>query len=129
VFDAAGAVLWIATWAATGYVFCEQLKVVGDIVGRAGFRLFLTIVVSIAVWIAFKYFQRRRFVTKLNVERIPATELRRMPQDGEVPVIIDIRGGQALDDPIPGARRIPISEIGARHNEVPRDRDVILFCT
>jgi membrane protein DedA with SNARE-associated domain len=129
LFDAVGAVVWIASWAAVGYAFSEQLEAVGDVVGRAGFRLFLSIVVGIAAWIGWKYLQRKRFVRKLNVARIPAIELRRMLDEGEEPAIIDVRGGYAVDDPIPGAIRIPLSEIAARHGEVPRDRDVVLFCT
>jgi membrane protein DedA with SNARE-associated domain len=128
-YDAIGAVLWISVSGAVGYVFSDQLELVGQVIGRAGFRLFLSIVLAIAAWIAWKFFQRRRFVKKLNVARIPATELRRMLDNGEEPVIIDVRGGQLLDDPIPGAMRIALGELEARHGEVPRDRDVILFCT
>ena len=128
-FDAAGTVIWLAAWCGAGYVFSEELELVGDVVGRAGFRLFLSIVIGIALWIGWKWLQRKRFVRKLRIARIPATELRRMLDEGEEPVIIDVRGGQLLDDPIPGAMRIPLGEIAERHNEVPRDRDVVLFCT
>ena len=33
------------------------------------------------------------------------------------------------DEPIPGALRIPLGELAVRHKEIPRDRDVVLFCT
>ncbi len=32
-------------------------------------------------------------------------------------------------DPIPGALRIPLSEMEGRQSEIPRDRDIVLFCT
>jgi membrane protein DedA with SNARE-associated domain len=48
---------------------------------------------------------------------------------GEDVVIIDVRGMTNADGPIPGALRIPLSELAARHDEVPRDRDVVLFCS
>ena len=35
----------------------------------------------------------------------------------------------AADGPIPGAIRIPLSDLAARQHEVPRDRDVVLVCT
>jgi membrane protein DedA with SNARE-associated domain len=129
LFDLIGIFLWIASWAVVGYAFSEQLEVIGDVVGRAGFRLFLTIVLGLALWIACKYIQRRRFAKKLRVARIPVTELRRMIDEGEDPVIVDVRGFHAKDDPIPGAKRIPLSELHSRHDEIPRDRDVVLFCT
>jgi membrane protein DedA with SNARE-associated domain len=129
LFDTLGAALWISALAALGYGFSEELEAVGQVIGRAGFRLFLSIVLTIAAWIGWKYLQRKLFMRKLKIARIPAVELRRMLDDGEEPVIIDVRGGQLIDDPIPGAQRIPLSEIEKRHGEVPRDRDVILFCT
>jgi rhodanese-related sulfurtransferase len=30
---------------------------------------------------------------------------------------------------IPGALRIAMEEIEARHGEIPRDRDVVLYCS
>ena len=49
---------------------------------------------------------------------------------GEEVVVIDVRGEKAMPRaPIPGAIRIPLSEIAARQEEIPRDRDIVLFCT
>jgi membrane protein DedA with SNARE-associated domain/rhodanese-related sulfurtransferase len=128
-FDTLGATLFVSAWGTVGYLFSGQLEAIGDIVGRAGFRLFLSIVTIIGGWIAWKYFQRRRFFRKLAMARIPVAELQRMLDAGEDVVIIDVRGMQSKDGPIPGALRIPLSELAARHNEVPRDRDVVLFCS
>jgi rhodanese-related sulfurtransferase len=52
-----------------------------------------------------------------------------MLEAGEDVVVIDVRGMSNADGPIPGALRIPLSELSARQHEVPRDRDVILFCS
>jgi rhodanese-related sulfurtransferase len=58
-------------------------------------------------------------------------ELKQMLDDGCEVVIVDLR--QPLDvvaDPytIPGAIRMAVEELEHRHGEIPRDRDVILFC-
>ena len=104
-------------------------------VGLAGFRLFLSILAGTGAWIGWKYYQRRRFFKKLAMARIPVLELKRMLDAGEDVVVIDVRGfkpegrGSAADQPIPGALRIPLSQLAARHDEVPRDRDIVLFCT
>jgi membrane protein DedA with SNARE-associated domain len=130
LFDTLGAALYIASWGTVGYLFSGQLEAIGDVVGRAGFRLFLSIMVSTVGWIGWKYLQRKRFFKKLSIARIPVEELQRMLDAGEEVVVIDVRGGLATgDEPIPGAVRIPLSELAARHNEIPRDRDVVLFCT
>jgi membrane protein DedA with SNARE-associated domain len=130
MFDAMGAAIWIASWGAVGYLFSEQLELVGLLVGRAGFRLFLLIVIVVGGWIAVKYLQRRRFMRKLAVARITGEELRGMLLSGEEVVIIDIRGAATIPEKgIPGALRIPLEELSLRQLEIPRDRDVVLFCT
>lgn len=129
-FDALGATLFISSWGTIGYLFSGELEAIGSVVGRAGFRLFLSIIMLAGSWIAWKYFQRKRFFQKLRIAKIPVEELRRMLDAGEKVVVIDVRGGlSAGDGPIPGAVRIPLSELAARHKEIPRDRDVVLFCT
>lgn len=129
LFDFLGASLFISAWGTVGYLFSGQLEDIGKVVGRAGFRLFLSVVILTGGWIAFKYFQRRRFFRKLAIARIPVQELQRMLDAGEEIVVIDVRGMTAADGPIPGALRIPLSELAARQHEVPRDRDIVLFCT
>jgi len=129
MFDAMGASLFVSSWAVVGYLFGDQLEAIGNVVGHAGFRLFLSIVWVVCAWIGWKYFQRRRFFKKLNIARISAAELHRMLDAGEEVVVIDVRGMTAADGPIPGALRIPLSDLAKRQHEVPRDRDVVLFCT
>jgi membrane protein DedA with SNARE-associated domain/rhodanese-related sulfurtransferase len=128
-FDTLGAAVFVSSWGTVGYLFSGQLKDIAEMVGLAGSRVFLSTVVIVGGWIAWKYFQRRRFFKKLEMARIPVTELQRMLDAGEDVVVIDVRGMQSADGPVPGALRIPLSELAARHNEVPRDRDVVLFCS
>jgi rhodanese-related sulfurtransferase len=129
LFDALGAAIYVSSWATVGYLFSGQLDAIGDVVGRAGYRLFLSIIVISAGWIAWKYFQRRLFLKKLSIAKIRVEELQRMLDDGEDVVVIDVRGGLSTEPgPIPGSVRIPLSELTARHNEIPRDRDVVLYC-
>jgi rhodanese-related sulfurtransferase len=47
-------------------------------------------------------------------------------------VVVDLRG--ALDfaaDPrtIPGALRVSAEELAERHDLIPRDREIVLYCT
>jgi rhodanese-related sulfurtransferase len=47
-------------------------------------------------------------------------------------MIVDVRNRSAhLHDPrrIPGAVRMTVDEIGAKLGELPRDREIILYCT
>jgi rhodanese-related sulfurtransferase len=64
--------------------------------------------------------------------RITPEELKQKLDAQEQVAIVDLR--HALDflpEPytIPGAIRIPMDKLGDRIQEIPRDRDVVLYCT
>src|SRR6185503_9706467 len=53
-------------------------------------------------------------------------------ETGEAPIILDLRSHAELErDPalIRGARHMTMDEVQARHAELPRDRDIILYCS
>jgi rhodanese-related sulfurtransferase len=59
-------------------------------------------------------------------------ELKVKMDKGEGPVIVDVREGREYDDSkirIKGAVRIPVVQPEARRNELPRDKEVITYCT
>src|SRR3984885_11373706 len=58
LFDAMGASLFVSSWAVVGYLFGDQLEAIGNVVGRAGFRLFLSILAIVCGWIGWKDFPR-----------------------------------------------------------------------
>ena len=81
---------------------------------------------------AAKWWQRRRFYKVLRMARISVEELRELIQKGERPVVLDVRtpGGFARDPRrLPGASVMEASQIDARVAELPRDREIILYCT
>jgi rhodanese-related sulfurtransferase len=65
--------------------------------------------------------------------RITPDELKRRIDAGDKTVIIiDTRSALEVGVApfaIPGALRIPAEEIDRRHDEVPRDREVVLYCS
>jgi len=129
-FDIAGAALWSGTYLALGYVFSEQLETVLQYASGMGSGLLLVIVGLFAVWIGWKVFQRRRFLKKLNVARITASQVRRLLASGADPYIVDLRGATDVDpSPIPGTVRVSVEDLTAGRHEIPRDREIILFCT
>ena len=81
-------------------------------------------------WILWKFIQRRRFLRKLEVARITVEELSRMLEAGEDVMILDLRTGlENGSRGIPGALQIPVEQLIERHGDIPRDRDIVLFCS
>ncbi|MFN7999038.1 MAG: VTT domain-containing protein [Bryobacteraceae bacterium] len=130
LFDTSGAFLWMLAYCGLGYVFSGELDRLADAVERMGSSVLALAAALVIAWIAWKYDQRRRFLKKLAVSRITAGELREMLESGCDVTVVDVRSAiENEEDLIPGALRIPLEELEERHQDVPRDRDVILVCT
>jgi membrane protein DedA with SNARE-associated domain/rhodanese-related sulfurtransferase len=131
LYNGVGALLWTAAFIAPGYLFSDQLEWVAARAARLGSSLAVLVVGALALYIAYKYIHRQLLLRELRIARITPDELKRMLDAGHEPMIVDLR--QPLDikaDPysIPGALRIAVEELERRHHEIPRDRDVILYC-
>ena len=132
VFDGLGAVFWVASFAGLGYLFGDQLERIVSYISRWGSSLALVLAGSLAAYIMWKYFQRQRFLHRLRISRISPQELMDRLRVGEEVMIVDLR--QPLDietQPymIPGALRMSMEELEQRHQEIPRDRDIVLYCS
>jgi rhodanese-related sulfurtransferase len=100
--------------------------------GSLGGGAFAVIIGLFALFIGYKFFQRQRLLRELRVARITVDELRQKQQAGENPLILDLRASSELDqDPaiIPGALHMTATEVERSENEIPRDREIILYCS
>jgi formylglycine-generating enzyme required for sulfatase activity len=64
--------------------------------------------------------------------RITVQELKAKMDKGEDIVILDVRTGREYEDSkikIKGAVRIPLVELESRSNELPKDKEIIAYCT
>ncbi len=107
----------------------EQVIVALASLGRSALGL---VVGLVALYIGYKYYQRQRLLKELRMARITVDELHQKLETGENPIILDLRSQAALEqDPsmIRGARHITMDEVQARQHEIPRDRDIILYCS
>jgi membrane protein DedA with SNARE-associated domain len=128
-FDSLGTLFWISTYMFVGYAFGAQLESAVAYASRMGSGLVVGVVGLFAAWLAWKFVQRRSFLRDLAVARITAEELQQRLDAGEDLFIVDLRGGlEGGESPIPGAMRMSSEDVAARHHEIPRDREVILFC-
>ena len=131
-WDAAGSVLWAATYLGAGCLFSAQLDRAGRYAMRLGAGLVLLLALGLAAYISVKYRERSRLRRELRIARITPEELFRKITADEKLVVVDLRGLVEFEaDPatVTGAIRMLPEEIEQRHEEIPRDRDVVLYCT
>jgi membrane protein DedA with SNARE-associated domain len=127
--DGLGGFFWAGAFIGLGHVFRAQLEDVGTYASRLGGWLITILIAAASLWIGWKYYQRRKFIRGLRVARIRPEELKDRLLDV---VIIDLRTPEELaaeGAKIPGALWFDRKELEERHLEIPRDRDVILYCT
>jgi len=132
IADAAGAVTWSGAYLAAGFIFRNQLEDAAESVRRMGSGLVLVLLGLLAAYIAWKYYQRRRFFRDLRVARITSEELREMIDSGTDVVIVDLRRAMEVKhDPVklPGAIWIAAEQLEERNEEIPREKEVVLYCS
>jgi membrane protein DedA with SNARE-associated domain/rhodanese-related sulfurtransferase len=132
LWDAAGAVLWAGGYLTVGFVFRDQIETAVEVAAGLGSRLTALIALLFVGWLAWKWHDRRRFIRNLRTARITVDELKDKLDAGESVLIVDLRAAiEVATSPatIPGALHFEAEQLGARHHEIPRDRDIVLFCT
>ena len=131
VLSTLGAMLWVGCWLAAGVLFKSQVGALLERLDRIGGIAGLIAAGLLAMYIAYKWWERRRFFKTLRMARIRVEDLYELMQAGTAPIIIDVRSAtaRALEPRwIPGALHVPIQEIGRHLQDLPRDRDIILYC-
>lgn len=131
-WTAGGGLLWVLLYGGLGYAFSDRIAEVAAVVDRWGAAVGWFALSLFAAYLAWKFAQRRRVLRLIRMARITPEELHGMIVEGRDPVVVDARSGTALDIlpvVIPGALMIRFEEIDARHAEIPRDKDVIVYCS
>jgi membrane protein DedA with SNARE-associated domain/rhodanese-related sulfurtransferase len=130
--DGLGAVLYGGGFLFLGYLFSSQIQQLAAALGSVGGGLLRLVIGLGVIYVGFKYWQRQRILRELRMARITVAELRQKQAAGEPLVILDLRSGAELErDPslIPGAIRFRVEDIEHRHHEIPRDREVVAYCS
>ncbi|GAB4369277.1 MAG: DedA family protein/thiosulfate sulfurtransferase GlpE [Deltaproteobacteria bacterium] len=131
-WDAAGSLLWAGGFIGAGVLFRDRIERVGVFAPWIRSGVFVGSMGLLALYIIWKYANRRRFLRRLRIAHIGPKELRRRMEAGEELTVVDLRHPLEYDSDrvkIPGALHMLPEELGARHTEIPRDRDVVLYCT
>jgi membrane protein DedA with SNARE-associated domain/rhodanese-related sulfurtransferase len=127
----AGAVLWVSCALVAGMLFKAQIAVLLIHLSDIGSIAAVLIGAALASYIAYKWWERARFYQSLRMARIDVVELYDLMQAGAKPIVVDVRSptARALDPHwIPGALHVPLEDVAKHIKDLPRDRDIILYC-
>lgn len=132
LFDAVGSLLWGGTFLGIGYVFSGEIERVAEHLAALGGWLVVVLIGAFASYLGYKIVARQRFLRELRISRMTVEELKQKIDAGEELVIVDLRHSldfEADPETIPGAFRMDAKELEEKNDRLPRDREVILYCT
>jgi membrane protein DedA with SNARE-associated domain len=132
LFDAIGTLAWAAFFVGLGAAFSKEIESIEQRITQLGSSIVTVALIAFGLYLAWKYINRQLFMRELRIARLEPDELKRRMDAGEDVVIVDLRHPVEFEaDPysIVGALRMSPEELAEKHDQIPRDRDVILYCT
>ena len=129
IFDAIGAAIWAGLGIFLGTLFSDgvdDLLIVLQELGEWGIAL---IGAGFLIFIARKWWQRKRFMASLHMARISVEELNQLFEDGLEPTVVDVRSSLAQETGrIPGATTVYSKDIANFEFTAPVDSEIIVYC-
>lgn len=132
VFTGLGGLIWAGAFVGLGWLFSSQLELVASYAAHLGGWVIALLAAALAGYIVWKYVSRQRFLRRIRIARITPEELKAKLDAGEEMMLVDLRERidfEAEPSIIPGALHLTTEELEARHHEIPREREIVLYCT
>ena len=92
----------------------------------------LVVAGALVGYVLLKYLRRRLFLRRLRTARISPEDLKRKLEAGEDVAILDLRTAldvAATPYAIPGSRWITAEALDEHLSDIPRDRELVLYCS
>jgi hypothetical protein len=133
-FDALGVAFYVGVYAAAGYFFSDALRAITRGLRSAGFAAEVVFGIGLAVYVIYRIWVYRKYRMLDLVPRIPVEELaQRLSLDENRTILIaDVRSHgyyDAASERIAGSIRIEPNNLEEEIKNLPKDREIYLYCT
>ncbi len=133
-FDTIGAALYVGAYSLAGYLFSDALRAITRGLRSAGFAAEVVFAVGLAAYVIYRIWLYRRYRLLDVIPRIQAEELaKRLTSDAAQNMLIaDVRSHGYYDadsDRIAGSIRIEPNNLIEEVKNLPKDREIYLYCT
>jgi membrane protein DedA with SNARE-associated domain/rhodanese-related sulfurtransferase len=132
LLSCASAILWVGVALGAGILLQSQVALLLPRVEHVASVAATVAVALLACYVVMKWWERRRFFRALRMARIGVDELYELIEAGAAPVVVDVRSATARQlEPrqVPGALSITIATVGEELKHLPRDKEIVLYCT
>jgi len=124
--------VWAGLYIGVGALLRPQVDWLLPRIAEVGATAAGVIGVLLTGYVGFKWWERRRFLATLRMQRIGVHELHGLMAAEQAPVVIDVRSqgaSQLQPTRIPGALLVPLQHVEAKLGALTRDREVVVYCT
>ncbi len=133
-FDALGAALYVGAYSVAGYLFSDALRAITRGLRSAGFAAEGVFGIGLAAYVVYRIWVYRKYRLLDVIPRIPVEELaRRLASDAARNFLIaDVRSHGYYDadsERIAGSIRIEPNNLVEEVKNLPKDREIYLYCT
>ncbi|WP_299163676.1 DedA family protein/thiosulfate sulfurtransferase GlpE [Accumulibacter sp.] len=132
VYNGAGAALWAGTGLIAGLLLHRQIDGVLAWMSKLGGAALALMGGLFAIYLGYRLWDRYRLRALFSRTRISPQELAEWLTTGHAPLILDARSVLARDldrRRIPGARIVDMESLDLVLPTIPRDRDVVVYCS
>jgi membrane protein DedA with SNARE-associated domain len=133
-YDTVGAILYVGAYSAAGYLFSDALRAITHGLRSAGFAAEVIFGIGLAAYAVYRIWVYRKYRLLDVIPRIPAEELaRRLASEAAKNMLIaDVRSHGYYDadaERIAGSIRIEPNNLVEEIKNLPKDREIYLYCT
>jgi membrane protein DedA with SNARE-associated domain/rhodanese-related sulfurtransferase len=131
-YSTLGAAAWVGVALMGGMLFRHQIEMLLPRIADFGLAALSVFCVLLVVYVGYKWWERMRFYSVLRMAQITVPELHELIATPPPPLIVDVRSPTAVQlEPrrIPGSLHIPLTDVQQHLRDLPRDREIISYCT
>jgi membrane protein DedA with SNARE-associated domain len=133
-FDALGAALYVGAYSVAGYTFSDALRTITRGLRSAGFAAEVVLGIGLVAYVVYRIWVYRKYRLLDVIPRIQAEELaKRLSSDAAQNMLIaDVRSHGYYDahsERIAGSIRIEPNNLIEEVKNLPKDREIYLYCT
>jgi len=133
-YDALGTLFYVGTYSMVGYLFSDALRAITRGLRSAGFAAEVIFGVGLAVYIVYRIWIYRKYRLLDVIPRIPAEELaKKYASDAAHNMLIaDVMSHGYYDadsERIAGSIRLEPNNLIEEVKNLPKDREIYLYCT
>ncbi len=133
-FDAVGAALYVGAYSLAGYLFSDALRAITRGLRSAGFAAEVIFGAGLAAYVIYRIWLYRKYRLLDVIPRVQAQELAKRLASGAAAnmLIADVRSHGYYDadsERIAGSIRIEPNNLIEEVKNLPKDREIYLYCT